>query len=370
MDEVRGTPEIRFRPEPFDLQLMATPLPTDAGKIIECSPVVDGGLAIWLLLAQDGRLSRFDADSGECRLLMRVSLMLEPDHEPWCGHTLRHRLYASPGGEFAAIVNDYGRHGQIVDLRSGHITCVLDGGAEYSETVPFSFMFAKVNGRVVAIHRTSWNRLDVSDPATGNLLTDRSPTSWQQGSERPEHDLDYFHGALYVSPNSVRIADDGWVWHPVGIPTTWSLEEWILNNVWESEDGPTMRSLCHRAYYWDHAMTWLDDNRIAIGGLGDDDNEMIDGARVFDLSLPGGEGQSYADSRLAHEVTAFAGPAGTFFSDGESLFSSDEDGLSRWDVNDGSRTGFRHGFKPVHHHQGSHELVEIVDNTLVRWRIV
>ena len=148
MDGVHGTPEIRFRPEPFDLQLTTTPLPTDAGRIIEFSPVVDGGLSTWLLLADDGRIARLDADSGECRRLVRVSLMLEPDHE----------------------------------------------------------------------------------------------------------------------------------------------------------------------------------------------------------------------------LTAFAGPGGTFFSDGQSLFSSDESGLSRWDVNDGCRTGYIAGFSPTFHHRGANELVQIVDNALLRWR--
>jgi hypothetical protein len=161
-----------------------------------------------------------------CAILAYVSLASEPEHKPWCGHILKRRLHASPGGAFAAIVNDYGRYGSIIDLRSGQVTLALDGGNYHPETVPISFAFAQVKGWVVAIHRTAWNRLDISDPSTGSLLTARSPTSYQRGEDRPAHYLDYFHGALHISPNSVRIVDDGWVWHPVGIPTTWSLEQW------------------------------------------------------------------------------------------------------------------------------------------------
>jgi hypothetical protein len=62
-----------------------------------------------------------------------------------------------------------------------------DGGNYYAETVPFSFAFAVVRGREVAIHRTAWNRLDVSDPSTGKLLTARNPTNYQRGEERPVH---------------------------------------------------------------------------------------------------------------------------------------------------------------------------------------
>jgi hypothetical protein len=278
-------------------------------------------------------------------------------------------LYSSPEGDFAAIMNDYGRNGQIIDLRSSKVTLPLDGGNYYSETVPFSFAFAQVGGRVVAIHRTAWNRLDVSDPSAGKLLTVRSPTSYQRGENRPPHYLDYFHGTLHVSPNCVQVLDDGWAWHPVGIPSVWSLEQWICGNVWESEDGPTRKPICARDY-WDQAMTWLDDRRIAIGGLSDDDKDMIEGARIFDTGLPGGPGPGCrADWPWPCELTAFPGPAGVFFSEGTCLFSSDQTGLFRWDIKDGSRTGNLEGFQPTHHHKGARELVQIVDGTLVRCRI-
>ena len=367
---IRGKPEIRICSKPFDLRLQRAHLPKEAGKITDIAPVIKENRSIWLLLAENGLITSIDANTGEWRRLAHVSLASEPDHTPWCGHILRRRLHASPGGNFAAIVNDYGRYGQIIDLRSGQVTLSLDGGAYHSETVPFSFAFTEVQGRVVAIHRTDWNRLDVSDPSTGTLLTARNPTSYQQGEKYPVHYLDYFHGALHISPNSVCIADDGWVWHPVGIPTTWRLGPWICKNVWESEDGSTRKTICARDYYWDHALTWLDDDRIAIGGLGDDDKEMIDGARIFDISLPGSGGKRWrADGPWPRELPGFVGPSGSFFSDGHWLYSSDQNGLSRWDFNDGSRTGHFQEFKPTHYHKGVRELVQVVDDALVRWRM-
>jgi hypothetical protein len=367
---VRGKPEIRVRSESFDLQLSRTRLPNEAGEIVDISPVVRRRRSIWLLLAKEGVITQFNADTREWRHLARVSLPSETDHKAWCGHILKQRLHASPGGDFAAILNDYGRYGQIVDLRSGQVTLALDGGNYHPETVPFSFAFAQVRERLVAIHRTAWNRLDVSDPSTGKLLTARSPTNCQRGQDRPVHYLDYFHGALHVSPNGVHILDDGWVWHPIGIPVAWSLERWISENVWESEDGPTRRMICSRLYYWDHAMTWLDDQRIAIGGLSEDDAYMVDGARIFDMSLPGvpPSGWSTASS-WPRELTAFGGPTGSFFSEGRCLFSSDQNGLSRWDIDDGSRTGHLQGFHPTHHHKGARELVQMDNNALVLWRI-
>ncbi|MDG6107825.1 hypothetical protein Daura_15315 [Dactylosporangium aurantiacum] len=54
-------------------------------------------------------------------------------------------------------------------------------------------------GRTAVVHRTAWNRLDLSVTATGEPLTPRSP--------RPDHDHD--HGALYVSPDGRRFLELG-----------------------------------------------------------------------------------------------------------------------------------------------------------------
>src|SRR5258708_20088087 len=109
----------------------------------------------------------------------------------------------------------------------------------------------------MGIHGSGWNRLDGSDSATGELVSDRNPTSYRRGEDRPAHYLDYFHGRLVLSPDGRRIVDDGWVWHPFGIPDVWDIQAWLDNNVWESEDGPSKLSLASRAYYWNHPLFCL-----------------------------------------------------------------------------------------------------------------
>jgi len=356
---VGGKPEIRVRAEPFDKELRETPLPPVLGTIVDIAPVHDRA-STWLLLAEDGGISRLNAATGEWALLAATTVPFEPGHAPWGGHVLKRRLHASANGSSAAVVNDYGRYGQILDLASGAVTLVLDGGEYHPETVPFSFAFARVHGRVAAIHRTAWNRLDISDASTGALLTERTPTSHARGEE--QHYLDYFHGGLHLSPTGTQIADDGWVWHPVGVVTAWSLEAWAAN-VWESEDGPTRRDICARDYYWDHAMTWLDDKTIVIGGLGDDDMAMTDGARIFDVTRPGNPG----DRWRVRELASFPGPGGVFFSDGTSIYSSGEGGLARWDPTDGALTGRLNGFRPTHQHRRSGELAQLIGGALVCW---
>jgi hypothetical protein len=347
----QGTPGIGRRPEPCDLTVRDTPLPAD---VVDFAPV-DGGGSTWLLLDRDGRIGRFDADSGDWTVLAASSVPAEPDHDPWAGHELRRRLHAGAGGRFAAVVNDFGHHGQVLDLRSGAVTLVLDGGDERPDTVPFSAAMFEYRGRTLVMHRTAWNRLDVSDAATGELLTSRQPTSYTHGQPRPGNYLDYFHGALYLSPTGRHVLDDGWVWHPVGVPHVWDVHRWLNGNVWESEDGPSLHPLAQRAYYWNNPMCWLDDQRLVVSGIGGDDEAMLAGVRVFD-----------ADT--GRETTAFAGPTGALFADGLRLYAAAPHGLEVWDPATGEHTGTVPGFVPTRHHRGAGELASTDGSVLRRWR--
>ncbi|HEX6044661.1 MAG TPA: hypothetical protein VFZ22_09255 [Pyrinomonadaceae bacterium] len=370
LERAGGKPEISIREEPFDGTLHEFSLPKELGKVIDIAPVNHSRQSTWLVLSDDGKIFRVNVESGEVVQVALSNVPAEPDARIFHDFPLTRRLHASNSGEFVAVVNDYGRYGQIIDLRTGNVTLSLDGGAYHPNTVPFSFAFADIRGSVVAIHRTRWNRLDLSDPATGKLLSEREQTIQQsEEQQRPEHYLDYFHGALYINANQTRILDDGWIWHPLGVPATWSLEPWFASNVWESEDGPTRRDVCARDYYWDQGMTWLGEHTVVIGGIGKQDWLIVDGARIFDLTRNGEPWARDPDKYFPLEVFQFPGPAGKFFSDGTALFSSSEAGLSRWSVEDGARTGHLDGFRCTHHHRGTSELVELKEGVLVRWQM-
>ena len=366
-ERIGGKPEIRIRPEPFKTSLKTTSLPKQVGAVLDIAPVNYSSQSVWMMLTHNGDVFRFNADTGHYAQVARSSVPAEP--EPGWMNALRQRLHVSKRGEFIAVVNDYGRYGQIIDVRTGKVTLNLDGGDYHPETVPLSFVFAEVSTGVIAIHRTAWNRLDFSNPASGSLLSERA-LIFQSHEKQPEHHLDYFHGALHVNPSCTRIVDDGWIWAPVGVPQTWSLDRWFSENVWESEDGPSKRDICARHYYWDRPITWLDDTKVAIAGIGDNDADMIDGARVFDVTASGRPSPVMrSDWEWALEVTAFAGPAGRFFSDGISLFSANKEGLSRWCVEDGALTGHVPHFEPTHHHRGAGELVQLSETVLMRFVI-
>lgn len=78
--------------------------------------------------------------------------------------------------------------------------------------------------------------------------------------------MDYFHGQLVVSPDGNWVADNGWIWHPMGAIATWNLDRWLTENVWESEDGPSRRALWWGKYDWNDSICWLNEHEIGITG--------------------------------------------------------------------------------------------------------
>ena len=341
-------------------------VPPEIGAIADIAPVRRGDKPLWLVLDVEGGIHRWHTGTGRTRRRASTTVPAEPEHRAWAGRGRRRHLHATQDGRYAAVVNDYGTFGEVVDLRSGLPTMTLDNHGYHQDTVPFSLAFTERDGRPVVIHRTDWNRLDASDAATGALLTARGPTDLRHGGERPEHYLDYFHGALYLSPDGRRILDDGWVWQPYGVPVVWDVDKWLAGDVWESEDGASLRCLCVRDD-WDRPVVWLDADRVAVGGLGEDAGDMHPGVRVFDTAL-----DAPRTGRMAGcvETISFEGPDGPLFCRGALLFASAPTGLTVWDPQDGTLLVTVPGYSPAHLHPATGEFAELVDDgrRLRLWR--
>lgn len=350
----RGRAGIDERPEPVDPTVDSWRLPKSVGPVLDLAPFGTGDT--WLALTAAGAIVALDPGAGSCPVLATDLLIAEPAYESWSGRPLTPRLHASACGRFAAVVNDYGRYGRVVDLRrAGATTLLLDSGTYRTNLVPFSFVFARHGGRTVVVHRTEWNRLDVHDAESGRSLTDRTHEPVPEGA-RPRHHLDYFHGRLHLSPDGRRLADDGWVWAPVGMTVTWSLERWLGGSAWESEDGPSRCRLTQRAYRWDSPMCFTGDVLLAIGGIGYDDVAMLDGVEIYSVAT-------------GDQVAAFAGPVGALFANRTRLYSAGPDGLQIWDPVTGHRTGGVPGFVPTCHHRAAGRLGAVQDGVLRRWSL-
>jgi hypothetical protein len=126
----------------------------------------------------------------------------------------------------------------------------------------------------------------------------------------------------------------------------WDVQSWLRDNAWDSEDGPSWRALCQRAYHWDTPMCWTGKNLLAVSGIGSDDEAMLPGVRIFDVST-------------GAEAGAFAGPAGALFAAGGRLYSAAPACFEAWDPLTGERTGTIPGFVPASYHSAAGELAGI-----------
>jgi hypothetical protein len=329
-----GQPEVKERESVlrFHHERVTMAIP-GSDRILDIQPVAALDRNLWIAITRSGQLVRLDLDEPS------VAILCQPS-ESGVDLASDVSLTLSPDGRLAAVTNTRGRHGVVVDLVLGRETMRLDRGDYHEEHCNFPVAFFKDQGRSLLVHGTDWNRVDISDPATATLLTQRSFAPWEQGKERPEHYLDYFHCGLTLSPTHEYVADNGWVWHPVGVVATWSLRRWLHDNAWESEDGESKLSLCWRGCYWDGPLCWVGEDRLAVWGLGQDAEWLLPAVRIFDVTT-------------GKEERWFPGPKGNLVFD-RYLFSFDKDeGTSAWDVDTGERLLRDASFCPLRYQQGT-----------------
>ncbi len=227
-----------------------------------------------LILTQTGFLYDYQADIKKLKVLYQINLPPLPNDDESRYKSAQYALHSSPNGQYIAIVVNYGQFGVVIKTQTGEILLNLDAKNYHNNTVPFSLAFTSFNYDDIVIYRSDWNKLNAYNLSLNKNLTERHIAKYEH-EQCPEHYLNYFHGALYISPNAEYILDDGWVWHPVSIPRYWSLPTWLNTNVFESEDGESLKKLCQREN-WDYPMCWLDNKTIALWHIEIWDEEEFD----------------------------------------------------------------------------------------------
>ncbi len=324
-----------------------------AEPIVDIQPIEQSDRSLWLAVTGNGVLHELDLPAHTARQLETLPQGIVDLAQPVT-------LHLAPDARFVAVVNRFGRFGQVIDLTTGTPTLQLDRGTYHEDVCVFPVAFVPHQGRMLLIHATDWNRLDISDPATGALLTARGPTSYTRGEVRPEHYLDYFHCGLSVSPDQRWIVDNGWVWHPWGSLRTWSVERWLEENVWESEDGSSLQELCDRAYFWDGPLCWIDATTLEVWGEGRDDEEMLPAVRLFDVAtstsldwFPG------PDVAPHHVWPPRSGRSGWIVYNRYLFAISPEHGTSVWDIVTGERLLHDAAFVPLRYRRGAAQFLTL-----------
>lgn len=283
-----------------------------------------------VLLDDRGDLIALDLDTGEQRVLCRVPLpVLRQRSNELHLTSERVRLLVSADTTVAVVVRDGGRDGVVVDLGTGAVTLRLSNDGYHCGTVRFSAALVRHGARWAVVHRTAWNRLDVSDALTGELLTPRTGTD----------DLDYFHAGLAVSRSGRFIADGGWVWSPDGDLRVWSLADWLDRNPDESENGPSVVTPMITED-WDAPMVWLTGDLLVVAcpdtwEAEQDERPVAPHLRVIDPTAPAW------DRRLDVGALPTA-----LLTDGRLVIGTSGDASTAWDPGTGDRVWHWPDFAP------------------------
>ena len=323
-----GTPEIAE--EPSAITAVHTAYRGHWPQLTDLQPLLGADRNHWLGVTADGTLLELDVDAQTSQPLFAAGIELA---DPM--------LRVSRDGTLAAIVDRRGVGGVVVDLAARRTLLALTRDGYRTEHCVFPLAFVERDGRTLVVHAPAWNRLDVVDPRTGDVLTQRELSE--------QRSLDYFHCGLDVSHDQRYIADNGWVWAPVGIVTTWSLDAWLANPH-ESEDGPTRKRLCARDYYWDGPSCWLDGAELAVYGYGRDDEWLIAGVRIFDAAT-------------GEERRWFPGPRGHLIYDRELYAIDDVCGTTVWNAARGTRLFADQAMQKLRYHPSAKAFVSIANGS-------
>lgn len=345
-----GSPEFKHRQSGLSFSIRDLELEGGLGPFVDVRPVL-GSPTCWQALSSNGRLVLFSTQ--EVKIITSVSLE-DLGFEIVVGTG----LCISPDNEFAVVFQVSGPNAALVNVKTGKIILKLSRGDYHCERSHFPAAFFRHEDRTYLIAASDWNRLDLYDPATGVMLSERGPTCYVN-KERPPHYLDYFHGGLCVSPDQQFVVDNGWVWGGAGILRGWELPAW-LHNEWESEDGPTTRVLAWREA-WDEPVCWIDNFTLASWGWGDEE-WMMPAAVLIDVrdgkQLQWFPGPKVRMSRAWPPV----GLAESFFFDRYLFAVHDDIGTTVWDIKSGECLLTDPQVKPWRYHPGSKEFIEITLN--------
>jgi hypothetical protein len=341
-----GEPEILLRDKELAGTWVTRPCPVKPVNDSCLAPVPDG----WLALTEEG----FVRIDGEDQWLVGPVELPEETHEDVRDFPDRPRrgLHTSRDGRFAAVVSDYGQFARVVDLHEWVTVVDLDRDRVDNELTRYPLAFLGEGGTAKVVAGTDWNRLDVFALPGGELLADRETAAPERGEPEPEHYLDYFQGALHVSPSERSLVVDGWVWMPVGSPLVVDLSAWLGGDVHAAETGRHLTP--GRSSDWDQPIAWLDDTTVAIQRMGASWQQMLDGVELYDAGT-------------GRRTGMFAGPAGPMWGHRGLLYVTAEDGFEVWDPADGARIGFAEGFRPTAHDPATGAFAELRNDQLRIW---
>ena len=156
--------------------------------------------ATWVALCDNGDLVAIDLDAGSVGDLGDVSETVASivgadvaEGHPRGGlrpgaleHLLGGKTHlvmaVAPGGRWVALCARRGRAGAVISATTGRVVLALDRSGYFPEQSEFPLAWVRsTDGRPLLVHATQWNRLDLTDVSSGELLTAREDDTGLRG---------------------------------------------------------------------------------------------------------------------------------------------------------------------------------------------
>lgn len=303
--------------------------PAPEAGLIEVQPLRGAASSRWLGLTEAGQLALLDLEARQFRIitdLMGVGL----------DTARRLTLRTSRDGQLVAVVETTGQSGVVLEASTGDLLTMIDRGQHDVPGAEFPVAFAEIDGRSLLVAGSEWNRLDLYDARSGQILSDRPRAEWET------RQLAYASSSLLVSPDGQWVLDNGFTSDGIGMVATFDIRAW-LDNPFEPEDGPSKRYLCQRGDYWAGPACWTGPRTACVWGYGPGRGCLLAAAMLFDVES--GEAQSW-----------FPGPEGHFVFD-DFLFAFGDRGTSVWDIQSGQRLLHDAGFQPLRYHPEARQFL-------------
>ena len=177
-----------------------------------------------------------------------------------------------PEGEFAVIYTRLGTKGLL--LRRGKVGRELNRSFYHADDYEYPVALVRHEGRALLIHcPQEYNKLEIEDAATGEVLTARSSES-----------ADFFHSRLAASPGGRYFLSAGWVWHPWDGVVYYDLSEALRHPEYLDTTNPAPPSSLLVGATETSSAAWSSENEMLLGASAEDDepiDETPPGAKLF-----------------------------------------------------------------------------------------
>jgi hypothetical protein len=214
----------------------------------------------------DNRLWLVKAGSTALSEAAKLSNIQALTHDIVDGRGQEHEIALCFHHPYVCVTERFGVNGALVNLTTGQ-TRDLRREDYHCDVSSYSIGFLEWQGRTLLVCQTQWNRLDLFDADSGELLTDREVYCRDTGRKRangsPEYEeknyMDYFHSQLHIAPDGRHFLSNGWVWSPFDQVRVFDTEEFF--RTFELGGAAVDYS---SGYNWDRPCAFIDSDLFVI----------------------------------------------------------------------------------------------------------